>query len=111
MELERLLTNATDASQRAALFAWLNLGVIDSLACGVLSASDAVSVLYHAENCLYVNRHLRKRAAAEVMSRGVQLPDLFTVLPAEEAQREYQKELSQMRLLCQELLDRKRLVA
>ena len=39
------------------------------------------------------------------------MPDLFTVLPAEEAQREYQKELSQMRALCQDLLDRKRLVA
>jgi len=111
MELERLLSNASDASQRAAVFAWLNLGVIDSLASGVLGASDAIYVLYNAENCLYVNKQLRKRAAVELMSRGVQLPDLFTVLPPEEAQREYQKELSQMRALCQELLDRKRLVA
>ena len=43
-----------------------------------------------------------------VMSRGVQLPDLFESLPAEEAQREFLHELEQMRALCLQLLERER---
>ena len=42
------------------------------------------------------------------MSHGVQLPDLFTCLPAEEAQREFLHELETMRSLCLKLLDKER---
>lgn len=45
------------------------------------------------------------------MSRGVQLTDLFDALPANEAQREFQRELTTMRLLCLSLLEEKRLAA
>jgi uncharacterized protein involved in exopolysaccharide biosynthesis len=51
------------------------------------------------------------KAADEVMSRGVQLPDLFEALPAEQAQREFQRELAAMRSLCLQLLQRRRSVA
>jgi len=45
------------------------------------------------------------------MSHGIQLPDLFEVLPPEEAQREFQRELATIRSLCLTLLEEQRLVA
>jgi hypothetical protein len=45
------------------------------------------------------------------MSHGVQLPDLFEVLPPEEAHREFQRELATIRSLCLKLLEGQRLVA
>ena len=45
------------------------------------------------------------------MSHGVQLPDLFAVLPPEEAYREFQRELATIRSLCLKLLEAQRLVA
>ena len=36
----------------------------------------------------------------KVMSHGVQLPDLFEALPADEAHRQFQRELGTMRALC-----------
>jgi len=36
----------------------------------------------------------------KVMSHGVQLPDLFDALPADEAHRQFQRELATMRALC-----------
>ncbi len=45
------------------------------------------------------------------MGRGVQLPDLFEALPAEQAQRECQRELAAMRAACLKLLERRRFVA
>jgi len=44
--------------------------------------------LYLGDNCLFVRKHLRNKIVDEIMSRGVQLTDLFDTLPAEEAQRE-----------------------
>lgn len=41
------------------------------------------------------------------MSRGVQLPDLFDVLPIEEAQREFQREMMKLHALCLSLLEQK----
>jgi hypothetical protein len=38
------------------------------------------------------------------MSHGVQLPDLFETLTAEEAQREFYRELAAIRTLCLQLL-------
>jgi hypothetical protein len=42
------------------------------------------------------------------MSRGVQLPDLFECLAAEEARREFYHELETIRALCLKLLGDKR---
>jgi hypothetical protein len=38
------------------------------------------------------------------MGRGVQLADLFDVLPVEEAHREFQHELQAMKVLCHAVL-------
>ena len=65
------------------LFALVNLGLVQSLASGILSPSEAVEHFYHADNCLYVRTHFRKREANAIMSRGIQLPDLFDCLPAD----------------------------
>jgi hypothetical protein len=95
-------------AQQLEFFAFVNLGLVQSLASGVLSPAEAVERFYHADNCLYVQRHLRKKEANTIMSRGVQLLDLFECLPAEEARREFYKELETMRALCLKLLGEKR---
>lgn len=89
------------------LFALLNLGFLESLSNGLISASDAVRTFFHAENCLFVHQRLQNQVADEIMSRGVQLPDLFEVLPTNEAQREFQRELAKIRSLCLTLLEQK----
>lgn len=98
-------------SQQLSLFALLNLGIIESLANGLISATDALRVFFNMENCLFVRKQLCDKIADEIMSRGVQLPDLFAVLPTEEAHREFQHELSTMRSLCLKLLEEKHWVA
>jgi hypothetical protein len=95
-------------AQQQELFALLNLGLVQSLASGVISPTEAVERFYHAENCLYVQKHFRQKAAHTIMSHGVQLPDLFESLPAEEAQREFYRELEVMRSLSLQLLERRR---
>ena len=96
----------SDPADQLELFSLLNLGLIQSLASGVLSPSDALHRFYHAQNCLYVRKHLRNRDANAIMSRGVQLPDLFESLEAEEAQREFLHELEKIRSLCLKLLEK-----
>ncbi len=93
------------------LFGLVNLGLIQSLADGLLSATDAVRLFYNADNGLFVRKQLRVKAADEIMSRGAQLPDLFDVLPTEQAHREFRHELATMRGLCAKLLEAKRRVA
>ena len=93
--------------QQLELFALVNLGLVQSLASGLLSPAEAVKRFYHADNCLYVHKHLRKREANAIMSRGVQLPDLFECLSAEDARREFYRELETMRALCLKLLGEK----
>ena len=95
-------------TQQLELFALLNLGIVQSLACGVLSATEAIQRFYHADNCLYVRKHLRSKDADEIMSHGVQLPDIFDCLPTEEAQREFFHELETIRSLCLKLLEKDR---
>ncbi len=89
----------------------LNLGIVESLANGLMSATDAVRLFFHADNCLFVHKHLRDKMADEIMSRGIQLPDLFEALPTDEAQREFQHELTSIRTLCLKLLEKKHRVA
>ena len=97
----------SDPANQLELFSLLNLGLMQSLASGVLSPSDVLQRFYHAENCLYVRKHLRNKDANAIMSHGVQLPDLFESLDAEEAQREFFHELEKTRSLCLKLLERK----
>lgn len=98
-------------SERLALFALINLGIVESLTNGLVSATNALQVFFHAENCLFVRKELRVKAADEIMSHGVQLPDLFDALPADEAQREFNHELATIRSLCLKLLKARRSAA
>ena len=92
-------------SQQLQLFALLNLGMIQSLTSGVLSATEAVRHFYHADNCLYIREVVRDSVADSIMSHGVQLPDIFDCLPAEEAQREFLHELETIRSLSLKILE------
>jgi hypothetical protein len=103
-----LSTTSGNIAQQRELFALLNLGLVQSLASGVLSPTEAVERFYHAENCLYVQKHFRQKEANAIMSHGVQLPDLFEWLSAEEAQREFYHELETIRSFCLKLLEKKR---
>ena len=112
MSLQTLLAVSEGIpAQQLAVFALLTLGMLESLANGLLSATDALRVFFHAENCLSVHQHLQDKTANAVMSHGVQLPDLFEVLPTAEAHREFQRELATIRALCLKLLEAQRLVA
>ena len=112
MSLQALLTASNNVpGQPLALFALLTLGMLESLAQGLLSATEALRVFFHAENCMFVRKHLRDKTADAVMSHGVQLPDLFAGLPPGEAQREFQRELATMRALCLKLVEQKQLGA
>ena len=106
----RILLSDSNGNSTAelTLFAFLNLGLVQSLNSGALSPSEAIRCFYHAENCLYVRDHFRSREADAIMSRGVQLPDLFAHLPPEEARRALLHELEEMRALCASLLEKER---
>jgi hypothetical protein len=108
--LSRIVLADTSANpaQRLEFFALLNLGLVQLLTSGVLSPTEAIQRFYHADNCLYVRRHFRNKEANAVMSHGVQLPDLFEGLSAEEAQREFCRELEAIRSLCLRLLEKER---
>lgn len=112
VSLQTLLTaSGGTPAQLLTLFALLTLGIIESLANGLLSTNNALRVFFHAENCLFVRKHFRDKTADAIMSHGVQLPDLFDVLPTQDAHREFQRELVTMRALCLKLLEEKQLVA
>ena len=104
-------SQAGERDQQVTSFALLCLGIIESLAGGLVSATDALRLFFHAENCLFVRESLKQRLADRIMSHGVQLPDLYIALPAEEAQREFQHELATMRSLWLRLLEEKRIAA
>ena len=106
-----LSPTSSSPTEQLELFALLNLGLVESLASGVLSATEAIQRFYHADNCLSVREHLQSKEANAIMSHGVQLPDLFQFLPAEEAQREFYHELEAIRSLCLKLLEKERAVS
>jgi hypothetical protein len=112
IELERLLA-ALDKRRKdhLAFFALINIGLIESLANGSISATEAVGRFYFADNCLAVQKTLKNKTADRIMSHGVQLPDLFDCLPIKDAQREFLHELAVMKNLCLQLLERGRKVA
>ncbi len=103
-----LTESGSNTLQQLELFALLNLGLVQSLVSGALSPGEALEQFYHADNCLFVKKYLHNRTANAIMSHGVQLPDLFDVLPAEEAQREFYHELETIRTLCLQLLVKQR---
>lgn len=112
IDLSMLLAEANgDADRRLGLFALLNLGIVEILASGTLSSADATEFFFNAQNCLYVRKELGDKLADEIMSHGVQLQDLFSVLPEREAQKEFQRELASIRSLCMQLMERRELVA
>ena len=95
-------------SQKLELFALVNLGLVQSLASGVLTPTEAIERFYYAENCLHVKSHYRKKEAQEIMSRGIQVADLFETLSPEQARREFYHELESMRTLCLKILGKGR---
>ena len=108
---ELLVTTDGKREEYLALFSIINLGFIESLASGVLTASDAVRFFYSGDNCLFVRKRIKNKIADQIMSHGVQLPDLFDALPPEEAFREFQLELAVMRSLCLKILETRKQLA
>jgi len=106
-----LATLAIQQQQPRALFAVATLGILDLLVAGSMTPTEAIRVFFHAKNCKYVRSKLRDKRAEEVMGRGVQLSDLFDAMPAEEAYREFQRELIAMKDLCHDLLHGERIAA
>jgi hypothetical protein len=111
IELANFLSGERDPQRQLAMFALLNLGIVESLEGGELSPASALHLFYNADNCLYVRKTLREKTADAIMSHGVQLQDLLDALPGVEAQQEFQRELTSIRSLCLELLHQHQLVA
>lgn len=63
------------------------------------------STTLNTNNCLFVSQSLNSQDADAIMSHGVQLADLFDILPPKEAQREFQRELAVMYSRCLTLLE------
>jgi len=111
INLKNLFPETDKSSEElSGILALFILGILESLNNGLMSTSDVLETFFHVDNILFVRQHLRDRTADEIMSRGVQLPDLFDILPAGEAQREFQRELIKMRTLCLALLEGKPMV-
>jgi hypothetical protein len=98
-----------DADRRLSLFAMLNLGLVEMLSEGALSATDSTRLFFNAENCAFVRKQLGSKDADKVMSHGVQLPDLFDTLPPAKAQQEFQRELTAIRKLCLRMMEKGKL--
>ena len=112
IDLRILLSNSDRTPEvKLTMFVWLNLGIIESLTNGLLTATQAVRIFFNAENCLFVRQEIAERNADVIMSHGVQLADPFDALPSEEAQLEFQRELATIRALCLNILEEKRLAA
>jgi hypothetical protein len=103
LQLDRIL-DGLDKGQRLAVFAALNLAMVQSIDRKGASLGDVTAGFYNGSNCLYVKRSLRQKDADELMSRGVQLADLFEVLPRRQAEAELKREKDAMRAICYKLL-------
>jgi len=72
VDLDTLLASTGKArAQQLALFALFNLGMIESLANGMMSAGDALRIFFHGDNCLFVRKQLHDKTADQIMSHGV----------------------------------------
>src|SRR5437879_2820882 len=105
--LESLLDNSgSTRRQKLAALAMLTLGLTEALSSEAMEPAEATIAFFNAENCLCVHRQLKSAAADEIMSRGVQLSDLFDVLTQAEAKAEFANELKVMHSLCVKILRR-----
>jgi hypothetical protein len=111
INLENLLSQAGDKDQQVTSFALLCLGIVESLSSGLIGVKDSPIIFFHAENCLFILKTLKEKIADQIMSHGVQLPDLFDSLPTGDAQREFQRELAKLHSLCLRLLEDRRVAA
>ena len=112
IDLRTLLGNGEGTSDdRLALFAWLNLGIVESLTKGILKPEEAVRIFFHGDNCLFVRTEFGEETAEEIMGRGVQLNDIFEALTTERAEQEFQKELAVMQSLSLSILQSERIAA
>ncbi|HET6884225.1 MAG TPA: hypothetical protein VFI31_28995 [Pirellulales bacterium] len=103
LELESLF-NGLAKPQKLAVFAGLNLAMLASVESKAATLSDVTAGFYHAANCLYVKRSMKNKDANELMSRGVQLADLFDALSQRRAEAELKRELHAMRAICYKML-------
>jgi hypothetical protein len=103
LSLARILKRLEEA-QRLAVFAGLNLAMLQSVDSKGQALRDITAGFYNVANCLYVKRSFRQSDADELMSRGVQLADLFDVLPRKQAESELKREKNAMRAICYKLL-------
>jgi hypothetical protein len=109
IQFERLMSGPhRQSGSKVGVLALLTLGIVEMLERGTLSSQDAARLFFHAENCLYVRRRLRDKAADDIMAHGVQLADLFQALSDREARQEFRQELETLRSLCLRLLGQRR---
>jgi hypothetical protein len=108
---EMIPVSGRTSDRDLALFSFINMGLIDAMMNGVMSAEGAAQIFYNADNRIYVKEKFKEKIADKIMSHGVQLPDVFDALPAGEAHREFLRELATIRNLCLKLLEDHRLVA
>lgn len=85
LHLDQILAGL-ERAQKLTVFAALNLAMVQSIDRRGAALGDVTAGFYNAKNCLYVKRSLRQKDAEELMSRGVQLADLFDVLPRKQAE-------------------------
>ena len=112
LSLASLLTEMADVpSRHLEVLALLTLGILDAIESEVLTPDAARHQFFTGENCLFVRETLRSAEADSIMSRGVELPDLFEALSHDVATRESHKEIAAMRAACLRLLGNERLVA
>src|SRR3954468_13949821 len=76
-----LATITSGQQQPLALFAVTSLGIVDSLAAGSLTPTQAIHAFFHGKNIQYAKKKLNDQRANEIMGRGVQLADLFDAMP------------------------------
>lgn len=98
------ILHGLEKAQKLTVFGALNLAMVQSIDSKGASLGDVTAGFYNAANCLYVKRSLRHKDADELMSRGVQLADLFEVLPRRQAEVELKCEKDAMRAICYKLL-------
>lgn len=101
----------TDLSGARAAFALIALGVIETIELGLLDTESAIPFFFHADNALFVRKEMRDKLAADVIGRGLQLSDLFTVLEPADANRALREQLAAMRAACRSLLGKAKLAA
>lgn len=111
INLKEILIQSQNKEQQLMSFSLICLGVIESLASGTMNVSNAIELFFHADNCLFVKKVLKRKNADRLMSHGTQLHDLFDILPIEQAGQEFQKELAIMHKLCLELIGKEQKAA